>query len=178
MKCAQYPDWLQLSVDGRLDADRQRSLDAHLAACAACRHDYALLEEVRDALALPVVADIDLSDAIRERIAHYEVTVAARRERLRVFRRDMLRNSAIVVVLIMLGVAFLQPGLWHSATDSVQRTWPQMLTLAMSPGPYSIAWAIWGAAALVAVGLFFWLRRTEALTSWRRALEERLSQIR
>jgi hypothetical protein len=48
----------------------------------------------------------------------------------------------------------------------------------MSPGPYSIAWAIWAAAALVTLGLFVWLRRTETLTTWRRALEERISQIR
>jgi anti-sigma factor RsiW len=178
MKCAQYADWLQLSVDGRLDANRQRSLDAHLAVCAACRHDYALLEEVRDALAMPVVADIDLTDAIRRRVAHYELAMAERRERLHVIRRDLLRNSAIVVVLLMLVVAFMQPTLWHSATDSVQRTWPQLLTLAMSPGPYSIAWAIWAAAVLVALGLLIWLRRTETLTTWRRALEERLSQIR
>ncbi|HKT40608.1 MAG TPA: zf-HC2 domain-containing protein, partial [Ktedonobacterales bacterium] len=143
MKCEQYADWLQLSVDGRLDAIRQRSLDAHLAVCAACRHDYALLEEVRDALAMPVVADIDLTDAIRQRVARYELLMADRRERIRAFRRDMLRNSAIILVLLMLVVAFLQPGLWHSATDSVQRTWPQVVMLAMSPGPYSIAWAIW-----------------------------------
>ena len=84
----------------------------------------------------------------------------------------------MVVVLLMLVVAFLQPGLWHSATDSVQRTWPQLVMLATSPGPYSIAWAIWAAAALVALGLFVWLRRTETLTTWRRALEERISQIR
>ncbi len=178
MNCSQYADWLQLSVDGRLDANRQRSLEAHLAVCAACRHDYVLLEEVRDALAMPVVVDVDLSDAIRQRVAQYEQVMVARRERLRAFRRDLMRNSAIVVVLLMLMVAFLQPGLWHSATDSVQRTWPQVLTLAMSPGPYSIAWAIWAAAGLVALGLFIWLRRTETLTTWRRALEERISQIR
>jgi hypothetical protein len=52
-----------------------------------------------------------------------------------------------------------------------------VLTLLLSPGPYSIAWALWGAAALAALGVFVWLRRTEALTSWRRALEERLPQI-
>ena len=69
MKCVQYADWLQLSVDGRLDADRQCTMDAHLAACAACQHDYALLEEVRDALAMPAVAEIDLTAAIRGRIA-------------------------------------------------------------------------------------------------------------
>jgi anti-sigma factor RsiW len=178
MKCAQYADWLQLSVDGRLDANRQRSLDAHLAACVTCRHDYALLEEVRDALAMPVVADIDLTDAIRQRVAQYELVTAARRERIRAFRRDFMRSSAIVVVLLMLVVAFLQPGLWHSATASVQRTWPQVVTLALTPGPYSIAWAIWAGAALVALGLFVWLRRTETLTTWRRALEERISQIR
>jgi anti-sigma factor RsiW len=152
-------------------------MDAHLAACAACQHDYALLEEVRDALAMPAVAEIDLTAAIRGRIAQYEITAAARRERFRVLRRDVLRRGAVVVVLIMLAVAFLQPGLWHSATDSVQRTWPQLLTLLLSPGPYSIAWALWGAAALAALGVIVWLRRTEALTSWRRALEERLPQI-
>ena len=177
MKCVQYADWLQLSVDGRLDADRQHTMDAHLAACAACQHDYALLEEVRDALAMPAVAEIDLTAAIRGRIAQYEITAAARRERLRVLRRDVVRRGAVVVVLLMLAVAFLQPGLWHSATDSVQRTWPQLLTLLLSPGPYSIAWALWGAAALAALGVIVWLRRTEALTSWRRALEERLPQI-
>lgn len=178
MKCEQYADWLQLSVDGRLDADQQRSLDAHLAVCASCQHDYALLEAVRDALALPAVGDVDLTEAIRSRIAWYEMTAAARRERIRAFRRDLFGRIAIVVVLVMLGVAFLQPGLWHSATDSVQRTWPQVLTLLLSPGPESIAWAVWGAAALVTLGLIVWLRRTEALTTWRRALEERLSQIR
>ena len=178
MNCSQYADWLQLSVDGRLDADRQHSLDAHLAVCAECQHDYALLEEVRDALAMPVVSDIDLTDAIRGRIAQYEVAIAARRERIRAFRRDMLRRGAVAVVLVMLGLAFLQPGLWQSATDAVQRTWPQLLTLLLSPGPESIAWAIWGIAALLALGLVVWMRRTEALTNWRRALEERLSQIR
>lgn len=178
MRCTQYVDWLQLSVDGRLDADRQHGLEAHLAACASCRHDYALLEEVRDALAMPAVAEVDLSDAIRGRIAHYELNLATRRERLRVVRRDLLQRGAVVVVLLMLAVAFLQPGLWHSVTDAVQRTWPQMLTLLLSPGPESIAWAVWGVAALVALGLIVWLKRTEALTSWRRALEERLSHIR
>ena len=51
MNCSQYADWLQLSVDGRLDATQQRSLDAHLAGCAECQHDYALLEEQRKATA-------------------------------------------------------------------------------------------------------------------------------
>lgn len=178
MKCAHYADWLQLSVDGRLDANRQRSLDAHLATCAVCRHDHALLEEVRDALAMPVIADVDLADVIRARIAHYEVAAAARRERLRALRRDLLQRGAILVALIMLVVAFLQPGLWQTTTAVVQHTWPQLLTLMLAPGPYSIAWAIWGGAAMVALVLFVWLRRTEALTSWRRALEERFSQIR
>lgn len=178
MKCAQYADWLQLSVDGRLDADRQRSLDAHLAMCPSCQHDYALLEEVRDALALPAVGDIDLSDAIRTRIASYEIALAARRERLRAFRRDLLGRSAIVVVLIMLGVAFLQPGLWHSMAEAARRTWPQVLALLLSPGPQSIAWAVWGAVAMVTLGVVVWLGRTEALATWRRALGERLSQIR
>ena len=178
MNCSQYADWLQLLVDGRLDADQQRSLDAHLAVCAACQHDYALLEEVRDALAMPVVGDVDLTDAIRSRIAQYEATAAARRERIRAFRRDMVGRLAVVVVLVMLGLAFLQPGLWSSASDAVQRTWPQALALLLSPGPESIAWAIWGMVALLAVGLVIWIRRTAALTNWRRALEERFSQIR
>jgi anti-sigma factor RsiW len=177
MKCAQYADWLQLSVDGRLDADKQRSLQEHLAGCPLCQHDYALLEEVRDALAMPVVAEIDLTDAIRNRIAQYELALVARRERRHAFSRDLLGRGAIAVVLIMLAIAFLQPGLWHSATDSVQRTWPQVLTVLLSPGPNSIAWAVWGAAVLVAAGLVVWLKRTEALTTWRRALEERLPQI-
>jgi anti-sigma factor RsiW len=178
MNCSQYADWLQLSVDGRLDAVRQRSLDAHLAVCAMCQHDYALLEEVRDALAMPVVADVDFTDAIRGRIARYEQAAAARRERLHAFRREMVGRGAVVVILLMLGLAFLQPGLWQSATDAVQRTWPQMVALLLSPGPESIAWAIWGMAALLALGLVIWIRRTEALTTWRRAQEERLSQIR
>lgn len=178
MNCSQYADWLQLSVDGRLDATQQRSLDAHLAECAECQHDYALLEEVRDALAMPVEGDIDLTAAIRERIARYEAAVLARRERIRAFRRDMAWRAAVVVALVMLGVAFLQPGLWQSATDAVQRTWPQALALLLSPGPESIAWAVWGMAALLALGLVIWVRRTDALTNWRRALEERLSQIR
>src|SRR6185312_14976210 len=97
MNCSQYADWLQLSVDGGLFTTKQRSLDAHLAVCAECQHDYALLEEVRDALAMPVVGDVDLTAAIRERIARYEATIAARRERIRAFRRDMVWRAAVVV---------------------------------------------------------------------------------
>ena len=70
MNCSQYADWLQLSVDGRLDAAQQRSLDAHLAVCAECQHDYALLEEVRDALAMPVVGDVDLTAALQRVLDH------------------------------------------------------------------------------------------------------------
>ena len=50
--------------------------------------------------------------------------------------------------------------------------------LAVDTGQADRAWAIWAAAALAALGLFVWLRRTETLTTWRRALEERISQIR
>lgn len=177
MKCAQYADWLQLSVDGRLDADKQGILQEHLAGCPLCQHDYALLEEVRDALAMPVVAEIDLTDAIRQRVARYELALATRRARRYALNRDLLGRGAVVVILVMLAIAFLQPGLWHSATNSVQRSWPQVLTLLLSPGPNSIAWAVWGAAALVAVALVVWLKRTEALATWRRTLEERLPQI-
>lgn len=177
MKCAQYADWLQLAVDGRLEPARQRLLDAHLADCPFCQHDYALLEEVRDALTMPVVAEVDLTAAIRQRIANYEVAAAARRERRHAVRRDLAQRGAIAVVLVMLAIAFLQPGLWHSATATVQRTVPQVLTLLLSPGPNSIAWGIWCGAVLAALGLVVWLRRTEALTNWRRTLEERLPQI-
>jgi anti-sigma factor RsiW len=103
MNCSQYADWLQLSVDGRLDAGRQRSLDAHLAVCAMCQHDYALLEEVRDALAMPVVADVDFTDAIRGRIARYEQAAAARRERQQAFRREKVGRGAGVVIMLMVG---------------------------------------------------------------------------
>lgn len=52
-----YREWLDLAVDGELDAADRRSLEAHLATCAECRQEEIALRSVQARLAgsaLPV----------------------------------------------------------------------------------------------------------------------------
>ena len=55
MTCRDYKDWMMAYVDGELDPDQRRQLEAHLAQCPACRTEMAsfnALKTMTDGLAL------------------------------------------------------------------------------------------------------------------------------
>ena len=51
MRCQRAQKWMTAAVDGELSARRRRALDGHLAACAACRRELAVTEQMLTALA-------------------------------------------------------------------------------------------------------------------------------
>jgi anti-sigma factor RsiW len=58
MRCQHVQDKLQEYLDGQLPPSEARTVEAHLAECAACQGDLALLRQVDDALAtLPLLEE-------------------------------------------------------------------------------------------------------------------------
>jgi anti-sigma factor RsiW len=59
MRCQRAQKWMTAAVDGELAPRRRRALDAHLAACAACRRELAVTERMLAALeGLPMEAAV------------------------------------------------------------------------------------------------------------------------
>ena len=59
MRCQRAQKWMTAAVDGELAPRRRRALDAHLAACAACRRELAVTERMLTALeGLPMEAAV------------------------------------------------------------------------------------------------------------------------
>src|SRR5260221_42068 len=71
MRCAEAVHQLQLYIDSRLTVKQTRALEAHVAGCAACQRELALLEEVAQSVHnLKLVAEpVDLAARIMQRVA-------------------------------------------------------------------------------------------------------------
>jgi predicted anti-sigma-YlaC factor YlaD len=71
MRCAKAAEQLQLYIDKQLTLDQVRTLEAHLATCAACREELFLLETIESALQnIEFVAEpADLTQNIMRRVA-------------------------------------------------------------------------------------------------------------
>ncbi len=71
MRCVDAAYYLQLYVDHRLTMEQMRTLEAHIARCASCRAELALLEEVAQGIhnLKLVVEPEDLTARIMQRVA-------------------------------------------------------------------------------------------------------------
>lgn len=81
MDCASVHRKLADYLDGVLPGSERQTVDAHLAACAACRAEYALLQEVDEAMATwPVLAEPEgLAGRVMEAIGAGEASETATR---------------------------------------------------------------------------------------------------
>ena len=69
MRCQKASKQLQLYLDNRLTIDQTRALEAHVANCAACLEELALLEEITQNLhhIKVVIEPDDLNEQIIDR---------------------------------------------------------------------------------------------------------------
>jgi anti-sigma factor RsiW len=177
MTCAGVEQWLQLYLDGRLDARRLPALERHLAHCAACQADLGRLELVREALTVGALMQQppDLSPTIMRRVADLE----ARRAAI-VGQRSFAPgwgDGALAAILATLATAIFlifQPALRQAAAttgghvlDAAERA----VGLVVMGSSSWLAWFVWVLAGLC---LTIWLAGSEVRAGWRRALMERL----
>jgi predicted anti-sigma-YlaC factor YlaD len=182
MTCKKAAYWLQLYIDGRLDRSRLARLEQHLHACAACREDRVVLEQIRAcACEGELVAEpADLTERVLARIAAYE----ARRARS---AEDWLSGipawalswrSIVVAMAVVVALAFLfEPRAFARLSASLSSQATSIYALLMMPGPDSISWGIWAGGVAAALMLAVWFARADASSSLRRAIAERLPQL-
>ncbi len=118
MRCSQAVQQLQLYVDAQLPLERIHPLEVHIADCATCRNELAVLEEIATALERTesVMEPADLTKNIMQRVA-FDVQ---QREHAKVARevyvplRPSLKEILAAIVLAtvtMIGILLTQPTL-------------------------------------------------------------------
>ena len=176
LKCSRVSGLLQLYVDQRLNTQWEGRLEAHLAGCANCRHDLAVLEAIclastQDA---PIVEPPDLTARILGRVSLYE----QHRERpqvvgLGISWADGLRAGLLASATTLFFI-LLSPALRPALGMQIARTFPTIVKLLLAPGPGSIAWLAWLVWITVGVTLTLWLAGSEVRAVWRRSVTQRL----
>ncbi len=185
MNCSRAAQWLQLYIDGRLEAKRLAPLESHLQQCPRCARDLAQLERMRGALVATVATPEppDLERTIRARIAAYEasrIALAAARQadqaERAAWRERRWQVAAIATILAL--TYFLLPTSAHASLGTtLNRGLPGIVQALTSPGPDSVAWAAWVAGAMVVLLLTVYLMRADASAGLRRSIADRWPQL-
>jgi anti-sigma factor RsiW len=182
MTCRKAAYWMQLYMDGRLAPARFARLEQHIATCAPCARELALMRSICEgASAGPLVAEPEgLSEAILRRVAAYE---AQRREQAAsgwlasVPHWALSWRGALAAAILLLVLVILQPGPLYGLNPDVQRMAEDAIQLLLTPGPDSIVWAVWLAGLGAALAFSLWFARAEASSGWRRAIAQRWPQL-
>jgi anti-sigma factor RsiW len=177
LTCAGALELQQLHADGRLDAMRLARLDAHLASCAACRHDLALLDAICAASTAeaPILEPPDLTARILGRVAAYEER-RARQTTFGLSWADGLRAGVLASTTTLLFI-LLSPALRPAVGTQINQAFPNLVALLLAPGPGSIAWLAWLVWIAAGVMLTLWFAGREVRAAWRRSLAQRLPSL-
>lgn len=177
--CSRVGELSQLYVDQRLDMYWMGRLEAHLAGCAECRRDLAVLEAICAASTQeePIVEPPDLTARILGRVAVYEQRHARPQAASLGLRwvdgvRAGVLASATTIFFIL-----LSPALRPALGGQLSRIFPAVVALLLAPGPGSIAWLAWLVWITAGVALTLWLAGGEVRAAWRRSLERRLPSL-
>src|SRR6266705_2774800 len=110
MRCKEAAYQLQLYVDGRLNVEQMRALEAHISRCVACQEEHRLLEEIAQSLhdVQSVVEPADLTMRIMDRVAITPIRRESRFSPLRASLREILA-VVILATVAMLGSILAQP---------------------------------------------------------------------
>src|SRR5262249_32683180 len=145
MNCSRAEKWLNLYVDGRLDARRLPALEDHVHACAHCRAELALFESIDESLAeFQATAEPDgLTKRILDRVAAYESRRAAAQARGFSLRWSDGLLAALLATMTTLLFVLLDPPLRAGLPQALSHAFPGLFELLTMPGPDSIAWVAW-----------------------------------
>ena len=119
--CQVYRRWMSLKLDGMLDQDQERALQAHLATCAACRAEWETLQCVSRLLAEQPMIPAPTGFMARverrltaERAAKRRAVVGAAALALGALGLATLVLSSLAGLIVWLWPLIQQPSLWES----------------------------------------------------------------
>jgi predicted anti-sigma-YlaC factor YlaD len=181
MHCREAAQKLQLYLDNRLTIEQARTLEAHVANCAACLEELVLLEEVTQNLhTIKVIAEPDdLNEQIMRR-------VAMTAQRAKSPRFSLLRPSLaelLVVVLLAtiatLGSILQQPSLrallpFANGHDSLSLAVMSLLHMLTTAGSNTLILALWVIGTALGICITLVVAGNEMRSLWFRAVMERL----
>jgi anti-sigma factor RsiW len=179
MNCSRAERWLNLYVDGRLDARRLPALEDHILACAHCRTELALFESIHESLVdLQAATEPDgLTERILDRIAAYESRRVAAQARAFSLRWSDGLLAALLASVTTLLFVLLDPPLRASVPQALSHAFPGVFELLTTTGPGSIAWVAWIVWVAAGLMLAIWFAGAEVRSSWRRSLSQRMPQF-
>jgi len=145
MKCETFRNGLSARIDGESPGMVDRELDAHLAACAACRQWVVLAERQRRRSRLALADNIpDLSGRV---VAAVTSAALAKRRSLRLtVARSALAVVAVVQLVLTLWMGIAE-GLFGTRlhVDREAGAW----NLALAVGLFAVAWQVRRAAGML-----------------------------
>ena len=179
ISCRRATLWLQLYTDGRLDVSHLAALEAHLQACAACRANFAAFDLISQIAAErgAVPEPPGLAALIMARIAAFDAHRRAVPRRPFGLRWGDALLAALLATMSTIAFVLLTPSLRTTLPGTFAHTFPDVVSLLLTPGPGSIAWVAWIAWIAAGLGLTLWLAGAEARSAWRRTVAHSLAQI-
>jgi len=186
MRCSHAAQQLQLYIDHQLPLGKMHPLEVHLATCAECRRELAVLEEITSALdtTQPVMEPADLTMQIMQRVA----LDVQQRTREKVARevyiplRPSLRELLAVIVLAtvtMLGIILGQPSLRASLPFTSRNSQISHLIVTasqffVSMNSGTLTLAFWVLGTILGISITLALAGNEIRDEWFRAISHKL----
>ena len=186
MRCSQAMQQLQLYVDAQLTEEKIGSLEVHLASCAECRSELAILEEITATLESTesVMEPTDLTRNIMQCVA----LDVQQREREKLSRevyiplRPSLKEILVAIVLAtitMLGILLGQPALraslpFASVLNRFSQTVVSTLQLLASTNSGTLNAAFWILGTLLGVCITLALAGNDMRDEWFKAISHKL----
>ena len=181
MRCAEAVHQLQLYIDSRLTEKQTRALEAHVAGCAACQRELALLEEVAQSVHnLKFVAEPeDLAVRIMQRVA-----LDSRRRRTASF--SLLRLSLLELLTVILlatiatiGSILAQPSVrtllpFANGHDAFSLAFMNTLQMLAALNTHALILVCWVIGTILGVCITLALAGDEIRNAWFKAVLERL----
>lgn len=180
MRCSEASHQLHLYIDRRLTLDQTRTLEVHVASCAACRTELEGLEEVVLRVhKLQMIAEpADLTAQVMRRVAQFP------RQRLPSY--SLLRPSLAELLTVIflatiatLGSVLAQPSVrallpFANGKDILSQFVIHATKLLVTVDSGTLMLAIWVVGTLLGICITLALAGSEVRTQWYRAMLERL----
>ena len=181
MRCAQAVHQLQLYVDSRLTVQQTRALEAHVAGCAACQKELALLEEVGQSIHnLKFVAEPeDLTARIIRRVAlDSRRRIAPHFSLLRLSLLELL-TAILLATIATIGSILSQPSVrallpFANGHDAFSLAFMDTLQTLAAINTHTLIVACWVIGTLLGVCITLLLAGNEIRAEWLKAVTQHL----
>jgi anti-sigma factor RsiW len=181
MRCAQAVRQLQLYVDSRLTVQQTRALEAHVAGCAACQKELALLEEVAQSIHnLKFVAEPeDLTARIIRRVALDSRRRSAPHFSLLRLSLLELLTAILLATIATIGSILSQPSVrallpFANGHDAFSLAFMVALQTVAAINTHTLIVACWVIGTLLGVCITLLLAGNEIRAEWLKAVTQHL----